>query len=218
LSDPRTLAEAIAAFGDYPADHPDTLQALLDADPDTISHPLAWFLRKQGLEVRRSAEKHYVNSPKDALKLLKNGYVLHPWTDKWVAYALSENRQVITVPHAKGGTTPMSRRTAIIPKAEDLPRLPTAAARSTRRPAWLVIYGGNPEVLSKPGVARGLATLRKRVDVADVLFFSRDKQSGVPPTLWSVLAGHGMTETGAPGGQQVEFPDAEALQEVRRAA
>ena len=218
MPEPTTLREAIASFGNLPDDHPQTLQELVDADPDTLHHPLAWFLRREAVEVRRATEKHYINGPKDAFKLLKNNYVLHPWTGKWTSYALSENRQVITVPHAKGGTTPLRKHTPIIPKVDDLPRLPRGSGKSTRQPAWLIIHGGDPEVLSKPGVAKGLATLQKRVTVADILFYSCDKNAGVPPTLWSVRAGLGTQETGAPEGRRVEFPDAEALNEVRRVA
>lgn len=216
MSDPKTLAEAIASFGPYPEDHPQTLRGLLDADPDTIKHPLAWFLRAQGMDVRRSAEQHYINGPADALRLLRNGYVLHPWTGKWASYALSGSRTVMHTPHPRGGNTPLRVRTAIIPKHEDLPPLPRHGRDGQKSPAWLVIYGGTPEVLSKPGVARGLATLRRRAPVADVLFFHKDADAGIPPTLWSIQAGVGMADTGSAGGRRVEFPDADALNEARR--
>lgn len=216
MSDPKTLAQAIASFGPYPEDHPQTLRALLDADPDTISHPLAWFLRSQAVEVKRSSEQHYVNSPHDAFRLLRNGYVLHPWTGKWVAYALTGSRTVLHVPHPRGGVTPLRVRTPIIPKVDDLPRLPKGTAEARRLPTWLVIYGGTPDVMSKPGVARGLATLRRRAPVADVLFFHKDPDNGIPPTLWSLQAGVGMRESGNANGTQVPFPDPAALEEARR--
>lgn len=219
MTEPKTLAQAIESFGSYPEDHPQTLKELLDADPDRITHPLAWFLRAQAVEVKRSAEQHYINSPKDAFRLLKNGYVLHPWTGKWVSYALSGHRQVIQVPHERGGVTPLRVHTPIIPKHSDLPRLPSAGtSASAKPPAWLVIYGGDPQVLSKPGVARGLATLRRRAPIADVLFFDRDKDGGRPPTLWSLVAGVGMSDTGSAGGREVPFPDADALNEARRSS
>lgn len=215
MTDPKTLAQAIESFGSYPEDHPQTLRELLDADPDEISHPLAWFLRSQAVEVKRSAEQHYVNGPKDAFKLLRNGYVLHPLTGKWSAYALSEQRQVINVPHARGGVVPLRVHTPIIPKATELPRLPPNSPNASKRPAWLLIYGGNPEVLSKPGVARGLATLRRRAPISDVLFFELDKDGGKPPTLWSLVAGVGLADTGSAGGRSVAFPDLEALNAAR---
>lgn len=217
MTDIKTLAEAFASFDSYPADHPQTLRALLDADPDKITHPLAWFLRSQSVDVKRSSEQHYVNGPKDAFKLLKNGYVLHPWTGKWVAYALSSQRQVINVPHERGGVTPLRFHSPLIPKATDMPRLPVGSSQSEKQPAWLLIFGGGPEVLSKPGVARGLATLRRRTPVSDVLFFHRDIETSTPPTLWSLVAGVGMSDTGSAGGREVPFPDAEALDEARRA-
>jgi hypothetical protein len=216
VPDPKTLAQAIASFGSYPEDHPSTLRGLLDAEPDTITHPLAWFLRAQAVEVKRSAEQHYVNSPKDAFKLLRNGYVLHPWTGKWTSYALSGSRQVITVPHPRGGVTPLLVHTPILPKHDDLLALPPGARNAAKQPAWLVIFGGTPDVLSKPGVAKGLNTLRRRAPVADVLFFDRDTDAGTPPTLWSLVAGVGMSDTGSTGGREVPFPDIDALNEARR--
>lgn len=215
MHDPKTLAEAIASFGPYPEDHPQTLRDLLDADPETISHPLAWYLRAQAVEVKRSTEQHYINSPRDAFRLLRNGYMLHPWTGKWVAYALSGSRTVLSVPHPRGGVTPLRVRTPIIPKADDLPKLPRSAD-GRRTPTWLVIYGGTPEVMSKPGVARGLASLRRRKPVADVLFFHKDPTSGVAPTLWSLQAGVGLRENGSATGVVVPFPDPDALEEARR--
>lgn len=216
-SEPKTLASAIESFGSYPEDHPQTLRDLLDADPDQISHPLAWFLRSQAVEVQRSAEQHYIHSPKDAFKLLRNGYVLHPWTGKWVSYALSSARQVIQIPHERGGMTPLRVHTPIIPKPKQLTRLP-GSGQSVREPGWLVLYGGDPGVLSKPGVAQGLATLRRRCPVVDVLFFDRDKDGERPPTLWSVGAGVGMADTGSAGGREVPFPDLDALTTVRRSS
>ena len=217
MHDPKmTLAQAFTSFGAYPEDHPQTLHELLEADPDTLSHPLAWALRAQAVEVMRSTEQHYIHSPKDAFKLLRNGYVLHPWTGKWTAYALSSHRQVMYVPHPRGGTTPLKVHTPILPKADGLPAIPPDMRTSAKSPAWLVIFGGDPEVMSKPGVAKGLATLRRRAPIADVLFFHKDTETGVPPTLWSLVAGVGMSDTGSAGGQAVAFPDLDALNEARR--
>lgn len=216
MSDPRTLTEALA-LGPYPEDHPQTLADLVAADPDTLSHPLAWFLRKQAIEATRAAERHYVTGPKDALRLLGNGYALHAWDGAWVSYGLSADRQVILTPHEKGGVRAMRKATRLIPKVEDLPELPAGQSVSGKRASWLVIFGGTPEVLSKPHVAQGLATLQRRLPIADIVFYSCSADGGQAPTLWSVRAGTGVTETGGPGGTEVPFPDLEALAEVRSA-
>lgn len=208
-----TLSELLPG---YPEDHPQTLPDLLDADPDSISHPAAWTLRKQVVEVSRAREKHYVSGPKDAFRLLRNNYVLHPWSGKWASYGLSANRQVLMQPGTSGGMASMCVRTPIIPKADDLPRLPNIGKPTSRRPGWLVLYGGEPDVLSKPGVSKGLATLYRRKPIADVLFYHCDKNSGVTPTLWSCRAGVGMRETGAPNGEVVPFPDVDALNAIRK--
>ena len=217
MTDPRTLSEALADLGAYPADHPQSLAELVLADPESLTHPLAWFLRKQAVEATRSSQRHYVNGPQDALRLLRNGYVLHPWEGCWVSYALTGDRQVALVPHDKGGVRTLRKATRLLPKADELPDLPAGTTRSGRKAAWLVIYGGTPEVLSKPHVAQGLASLRRRVPTADVVFYTCDAAAGVAPTLWSVAAGCGVTETGGPGGTEVPFPDPDALAEVRNA-
>lgn len=212
MPDTRKLSDVIPG---YPEDHPQSLRELIDASPESITHELAWFLRKEGVEVRRSSERHYINGPEDAFTLLKNKYVLHPLTGRWSSYALSETRQVITVPHQSGGSVPLRAHTPIIPKAKDLPPLPRAHGKSTKQPGWLIIHGGTPDVLSKPGVARGLAHLQETVSVRDILFYSYDKNAGVPPTMWSVRAGKGLQDTGASDGNLVEFPDLDALAEVK---
>lgn len=216
MTDPRTLSEALA-LGPYPEDHPQTLADLVAADPDSLSHPLAWFLRKQAIEATRAAERHYVTGPKDALSLLNKRYALRAWEGAWVSYGLSADRQVILVPHDKGGVRSLRKATRIIPKAEDLPELPPGRSKNGKRAAWLVIYGGDPQVLSKPHVAQGLATLQRRVPVADIVFYDCPSEGGQAPTLWSVRAGTGVTETGGPGGTEVPFPDLDALAEVRSA-
>lgn len=211
MSKPKSLSEAVKVFGVYPDDHPQTLKDLLDADPASITNEFAWFLRAQAVEVMRSSENHYVNGPKDAFGLLKNGYALHPWSGKWVSYALSSQRQLVKVAHERGGLVPLRKYTPIIPKWEDLPQLPFDGGAGVKKPAWLVIYGGTPEVLSKPGVARGLATLQRRASVSDVLFFDRVSV----PTLWSVRAGVGIQDTGSSSGREIDFPDSDALEDAR---
>lgn len=200
----------------YPQDHPQTLRELLAADPDTISHPLAWALRAQAVEVKRSSSSHQINGPKDAFRLLKNGYALHPWTGKWQSYALSSARELVQVPHPRGGTRPMRVSTPIIPKFDDLPQIPRGTESAGRKPAWMLVFGGTPEVLSKDGVARGLATLQARAPIADVLFFSKDAANGEPPTMWSLAAGRGVRDNGSAGGAPVDFPDLAALEAARR--
>lgn len=220
--EPRGLSDLVPG---YPEDHPQTLKALWEADPDQIHHQVAWELRRMTFEAVRSTGAKRVHSPIEAFTLLKNGYALRPLEGAWTSVGLSETREVIRVPHHRGGVATLRVYTPLIPKVDDLPVLPrTPGRRSGKTAAWLVIYGGTPEVLSKPGVAKGLATLRrrlpreKRAGVADILFFHKDLEAGVPPTLWSVMAGCGMQENGSPEGVRLEFPDPEALETVRKGA
>lgn len=214
MTEPLLLSQA---FPGYPTDHPQSLADLVSAEPDTVSHPLAWFLRKQTVEAMRSADHHYVRSPGDALTLLRNGYALHSLRGGWVSYALNADRRVVLVPSENskyGGMRSLRKQTRLLPKPEDLPDIPITAKRGNKKPAWLVIYGGTPEVLDKDHVAAGLARLQRCVAVADICFYDADPDEGVAPTLWSVRAGRGVSSTGGPGGTEVPFPNPEKLKEV----
>lgn len=210
---PQTLSEAIAQLGPYPIDHPQTLTDLLAADPESINHDLAWFLRKQVLNATRAGERHYVRGPGDVLNLLKNGYALHSWENTWVSYGLSADRQVILMNDDKGGMRSMRKATPLLPKSSDLPNFPASAKRGTKPPAWLVIYGGTPEVLEKDHVTAGLNALVRSVPVADICFYASDPEAGLPPTLWSVRARSGVSASSG-RGSAVPFPNLEKLSEV----
>ena len=213
--EPTTLSEALSTYGSYPDDHPQTLAELVAAEPDTISHPLAWFLRKQTTGATRAAERHHVHGPDDVLKLLRNGYALHVWEGAWRSYALSGERQVVLQPDDKGTMRSLCKATRLLPKADELPEIPRSAYRGRKKPGWLVLFGGNPEVLSREHVTQGLATLQRKTAVADICFYECDPDRGIAPTLWSVRAGVGVTSTGGPGGTEVPFPDPQKLEEVR---
>lgn len=209
--EPRTLTEAIALYGNLPEDHPQTLADLMSADPDQISHPLAQFLVGQAVALVRSHERHYVRTPEDVLRYLSNKQVLHEWEGAWVAYALSGDRQVVLVPDSTGRVRSLRKATKLLPKFEDLPAIPASAHAKGKKPAWLIIYGGTPEVLSKPHVAQGLATLARRTGVADVCFYHSDPDEGVQPSLWSLRGGCGATSSGL----RLEFPDQQKVEEVK---
>lgn len=206
-TEPKTLTEAFPA---YPADHPQSLADLVAADPDTISDSLAWFLRKQTVAATRASERHHVRGPEDVLRLLANGYALHAWEGAWVTYGLTADRQVALVTGESGRTKSVRKATRLIPKAADLPDLPHGG-HAGKRPAYLVLFGGTPEVLEKDHVAQGLATLQRVAPVADVCFYHRDPDAGIPPTLWSVRAGVGVTSA----GHRVDFPNLQKLEEVK---
>jgi len=203
-------------MGTYPDDHPQTLAELIEADPGTITSPLAWELRHQAVSLTQRHEKHYITDPWQVLNLITKGYVLHPWTGAWKSYALSGDRQPILTPSDTGTFRYQAKATRLIPKADDLPALPRPE-RHGKQPGWLLCYGGTPEVLSKPGVARGLASLASRVPVVDVVFYHVDPDQNIAPTLWSVRAGCGMSGTSRHGATALPFPDTSVLEEVRSA-
>lgn len=210
-TEPTLLSEAIPG---YPADAPQTLMDLLEADPKSVTHPVAQLLVKQAVKAVRSAEKHYVRGPEDVLHLLSNDRVLRPWDGAWVSYGLSADRQVILRPNAHGTLSSLRKATRLLPKADELPEFPRSSWRGSKKPVWLVIYRGRPEVLDKPHVTAGLATLARRAPIGDICFYDCDADAGIAPTLWSMRARIGVTTTGGPGGTAVEFPNPDRLKEV----
>jgi hypothetical protein len=215
-----SLSDEIGKWGEYPLDHPQTLAELMDADPKTIQHPLARALRAMAVDLTNRSEKHYITGPWSVLELIAKGYVIHPWSDAWVCYALSGERQPILVPKKpkKGEASStaqeyLRKATRLIPHAEDLPTLPHE--RGKRESAWLIVYGGTPEVLSKPGVAKGLTTLARKLPISDVVFYHSDTETGTQPTLWSVRAGCGMSGASRHSAIEVPFPDPEKAAEIR---
>lgn len=165
MSDPTTLTEALRAWPQpYPADQPQTLAAIVDADPATVTHPLAWWLRRQAINVANRRDGHFINSPADVKDLISKGYVLHPWDNKWRSYALTDTRQPVLVTDDNGKKHYLVVTTPILPKPEELD--------TTYR--WLVLYGGDTSILTKPGVAAGLGKLCRRRTVADICFYTRE--------------------------------------------
>lgn len=190
----------------WPATFPQTLAALVSADPEDVSGELAWALRHQAVDAtHRQNSVHHVNGPTDVLDLITRGYVLHPWAGAWKTYALGTDRAPMLRPSDTGRVSYVVKATRLIPKVDDLPPLPPGTGSSL--PLWLPIYGGSPDVLAKPGVAKGLATLARRVAVADVVFYHADAESGTAPTLWSVRAGAGISGASRAFSQQVDFPN-----------
>lgn len=191
MSTPAGITEALQLWGSYPDDHPQTLADLREADPDTITHPLAWWLRHQTTDATNRSESHYITGLKDAFDCYHNKYVLHAWTKRWRAYALTANRQPMLNQHP-GGTGYKVVTTRLLPKPDDLPALPPVKrsnANSTRQPGWLVLYGGDPDILTKEHVETGLAKLIRTRPVLDVLFTG---PSDGAPTLYSLRNACGM--------------------------
>ena len=191
-SQPVGLADAISQYGPYPNDHPQTLAELVDADPDTLTHPLAWWLRKQAVTVTNRSENHYINTPVDVLGLIRNGYVIHPIDKTWRSYALTADRQ----PELEQRDTNRMRyrvvTTKLLPKPDDLAVLGTART-GDKKPAWLIVYAGTPDVLAKNGVEQGLSRIVATRDVVDIVFYYRDKEG--TETFYSVRAGHGQVNS-----------------------
>ena len=177
-------------FPDYPEHLPQTLTALREADPEALaSCPQALLLRGQMSDLLEVHASHTIHSPWDALELLSRGYVLHPFERKWRAYLLDEHRRPV-LSNVSGSSRYTSLVSPIIFKPE--------AFRGIKHGyRWLVVYGGSPDILSKPGVSQGLATCLRDASaaVSDVLFYDR---AATPVVLYSARAGTGMVTKGLP--------------------
>ena len=194
----------------WPEEYPQTLTELVEADSASLSDHRAKELRSQALDLVRSWEKHHISGPWDALQLLSSGYVLHTWENAWRSYALGSDRAAMMIPKEGGASRYLVKATKLLPQADELPALPSGKGEA-RKPEWLVIYGGTPEVLSKPGVPQRLAKLLKSAPISDVVFYAKDPT----PTLWSLRAGVGVKGASKANAATVAFPDAAALAEIR---
>ena len=201
------LSEAIALYGPYPSDYPQTLAELKEANPETITHKLAKYLRAEAVDVSNRSEAHYINGPKDVLTLLRSGYVLHTWDRHWRSYYLDSDRQPELVAKVNKDGTVKNRAynvvtTELLPKLDDIPKLAKSAKQTGVQPGWLVIYGGTPDVLTKPGVDKGLEKLVKNRHIFDICFWQAgDPVNDKQPTLWSIKATSGLTTSNL----QVDF-------------
>lgn len=200
----NNLSEIIES---WPGDHPQNLVDLVNADREDISSQQAWDLRHQAVTLLHSSEKHVVMGPGDAFKLISNSYFLKPWDKAWKSFALSPMRQPIVIPGEGNRWRYLSKGTRLIPRVDDLPPLPGNRTAKGKPYAWLVIFGGNPDILDKDGVARGLTTLSKRVPVIDFLFYESAGIDVKVATLWSVKAGVGQKGSVLSTAEQVSFPN-----------
>lgn len=115
-------------------------------------------------------------------------------------------------------------RGALIPKLADLDAqfeaLDAKAKRmlyiadTSKKPVWLAIYTGSPEVLAKPHVTKGLNTLVSSGRVVDVCFYSEPDPSEPEKLtgLWSLRSEYGLALGG--NNQLLGWPDASLRQEV----
>lgn len=198
-------------FPEYPADHPQTLQELFEAEPSTLSNPVAWELRRQSVQMAHSTETHYVNTPWDVLKLITSGYVIRPFEKGWVSHALSATRQPILIPREDGSLRYQKKATKLLPKPDELPNLYRGSGNK-RAPAWLVVYGGSPEILEKEPVRKGLAKLTRMRAIADIVFY--ENLPDALPTLWSIKAGTGMSGVTKNSAKEIPFPEPSYVLEI----
>jgi hypothetical protein len=125
----------------YPADYPQSLAQLRDADPDSIVAEVAWDLRRQISDAVNRSDSHYIHTFEDVLnvgKRLRSASVV----GKMARVCTSAQRQP-----AKPATTGHSRyrcHHGIIPKLKSW-WLPNTGPFM---PGWLLLYGGTPDVLT----------------------------------------------------------------------
>jgi hypothetical protein len=116
---------------------------------------------------------------------------------RWKTWVLdSARRRVFTATRADSSRT-VERVTRFVPEPGELPTLPDGGT-------YLVLWGGDPDVLRFDDVRGRLRTLITTVPVADVLF--HDTRRGA---LFSLR-----NRIGAAGRQPVEFPDPDLVKEV----
>jgi hypothetical protein len=183
--------------GGFSATDPSTGSALLQADVEKLS-PAARQIRRHLVDALNASERPAILHPQAAYDVLRKRHVM-PIRGKWNSYQLDRDRRTVRVPHHSGGTRNVLTVTTKFPTPDDLPALP-------ERGSWLIIWHGDVDVLSIPGVSNRVARLRDQLPVSDVLFWSCEDDT---PTLFSLLANKGLQ-----AGRAAEFPDPDAVRDA----
>lgn len=150
-------------------------------------------------EIRRAAmswsRTTLLGTPQHVEDALASGD-LRLLSKRWVTLALDGKRRRTFVPFSGDSAKTVEKISRIVPEVEWLPKLPENGA-------YLLLWGGSPEVLDIPDVRTRLQTLAGQVPVVDVLF--RFLEPGPKSTLYSLKQGFGVCNR-----VKVEFPNTSA--------
>jgi hypothetical protein len=184
-------------------DQPEDLLGIFYADFDSLDDS-AKELRAQVVKVLQSFERKPIHTAETAAKLISEHH-LPVYTTAWTTFSLNAANERMYAPVARGGMRMLKARTKHLPRPEYLNEQYTVPEGG----GYLIIWGGEPDVLNIEGVPERLAQLCASVPVRDVLFYATS-EDGTGYTAWSLRGGCGQRNR-----NRVEFPDQVVLEIAR---
>lgn len=190
MSKKHTLQQLFSA--EWADDAPATLVQLMSAEYDDLDDT-ARALRALAVELVHSFEREPVLTAESAMRLLEKHH-LPSRPGKWVCAALNKELERVYTKSNGGGMRLIHTVTRSFPTtvkvSNDAP-LPEGGA-------YILIYGGGPEILEDESIRADFEDLKSRHRVVDlVLWDESDNQA----TFWSVRAGKGQS-----GSMTHDFP------------
>lgn len=198
----RPLTPLTELIGTWPDDAPQTLPDLFQLPPEDIAKlDVEPHTKNLLTEMRRHAVEMYqvagrpepMSSPDVILKMLRRRHI-RPLAGKWLCYALNANRDRILISrgHKKGDACWLTSVHSRFPYRSQLPKIPSEGA-------YLIVYGGGPDILSEDDVPPKINILLDEAPVADIVFWHLTR--GHPPAMYSLRAGVGMAD-----GKRADLP------------
>lgn len=201
----RQLSELIPA---WPDTAPQSLAELVFADNDVLDgiavdeHVRELVLQLRGhvrAAARQRGQSAQLWGPEAVQAAFADGDLVLV-NRRWLTLALDRHRRRTFVAYSSDSARTVSKVSRFVPDADDLPTLPEDGA-------YLVLWGGTPDVLEIEDVRVRLQDMQRRAPIVDVLFRKRDRRES---TLWSLRQGFGCR-----GFERIEFPNEQLMKEVR---
>ena len=204
----------LQALGDiidgWPVELGDTLEELIAVPADTVKEVLAvfdddyaqlvWALRAQARALVQGAEREAaLSSPELVERALRDG-VLRPKPDNWIIYPLDAKMRRLAAPHKNSGSKYVVQIRSKFPTPDDVPVVEDGGA-------YLVVWGGDPSVMTIPGVAERINAFATQQRLTDVMFWDDGDRA-----VWSLRFGVGQ-DTEHPR----KFPDDLQVEKGRKA-
>lgn len=188
--------------GLWAAENPTTLMDLVAADFDQLDDR-ARALRALAMELVHSHERAPVLTAADTVRMLEDHFLKTlPW--KWTAVALNARRERMYVKTQSGGMRQLTVNDKYLMPAWKLKK----EAPLPEGGAYLLLYGGSPQVLESDKALQVWKDLRTALPVCDIVCWEKSPDGHI---AWSVGAGVGMR-----GNDVLDFPQPETLEKWRQ--
>ena len=197
-------------FANWPKEAPATANELQYTSTDYLSKLLVddthllkivLSLRTQIIQASQSwGNSLQLDSPQAVEQALTDGN-LRLLTKRWLTLSLDKNKRRTVLAFSSDSARTVEKLSRVVPTAETLPAC-------SPNGLYLLLYGGGPDILSKPATQTALIELVKSVPIGDILF--RKLEKGPKSTLFSVRQGFGVSDR-----IKVEFPDPELIKRIK---